>query len=355
MLGGFLLWAAVYLRYLLTSTPFSVYILDKLDIRTYFLPNIACDNCNNFSYSYIVENKDACSDAAEEIHLLIIVMSYHANVKARNVIRNTWGSIREYQGYKIRVLFAFGTHQDKNLNNQMQFEQERHGDIIQADVSDNYRSLTNKTMWCLRWVTQNCKHAKFVLKTDDDSFNIPQRYVEHLSSLAPSVTDFVGGYCFTVMPDRRESSKFYTAESVYPDSYYPTYCAGPAYVLSISSVRKIVDVASNVKFVSMEDVFVTGMCRVASRQQYVQIVGTVVSIDDMDRCDFATWVKNGHKIVPERTEQLWEVVKDADSIEDCVWRNFGLFLVVIGIILGWIFLVYKILRTAGPICYYNIK
>ena len=88
------------------------------------------------------------------------------------------------------------------------------------------------------------------------------------------VDRFIGGYCFTVMPDRRENSKFFIPFSMYPDRYYPTYCSGPGYVLSRRAIADVLAVAPDVLFLPMEDVFVSGICRVASGILYTQVGGS---------------------------------------------------------------------------------
>lgn len=208
---------------------------------------------------------------------------------------------------------------------------------------DGYRSLTNKTMVGLHWAQEFCPGARFILKTDDDAFNVPQRFVDYL--LGVETDRFIGGYCFTVMPDRRNSSKFFVPHSMYPDRYYPTYCSGPGYILSCSAVASILSVSSDVAFLPMEDVFVSGVCRVAAGISYTQVVGVIEDHRQLTRCGLATWVKNAHKIYPQATLKMWPRAVDADSSRDCAARNgFLLFevLVFVGI---WLKHLYVIIRS----------
>jgi len=68
----------------------------------------------------------------QPVFLLILIASFHANLDARQAIRKTWGSPREYQGQGIRTLFIFGRHADKNYNYQVQYELEHYGDVMQV-------------------------------------------------------------------------------------------------------------------------------------------------------------------------------------------------------------------------------
>jgi beta-1,3-galactosyltransferase 2 len=217
---------------------------------------------------------------------------------------------------------------------------------VQADFKDDYSWLTNKTMMGLRWVQEFCPGARYVLKTDDDGFNVPQRFIDYLIGIDDAgIERFVGGYCFTVMPDRREGSKFYIPLSMYPDRYYPTYCSGPGYVLSRLAVVDIVTVADNVLFLPMEDVFVSGVCRVASKITYTQIVGVAEDQRQMTRCNLAVWVKNGHNIYPHATPAIWARVVDADRKRDCAGRQTFTLCILVLFIANWIRHIRYIVRS----------
>lgn len=224
-------------------------------------------------------------------------------------------------------MFAFGVSEDHNLNNQLHIEDGLYHDVIQGDFMDSYVTLTQKSIMILHWFTNHCSNAKFLHKTDDDSFNHPKRYIDYLQHVRQD--KFVGGYCFTVMPDRREGSKYYVAAEMYPDAYYPTYCTGPGYTLSQKAAVDILAVSPNVIYLPMEDVYIAGMCRVAANLTYTQIPGVVVGGDQLTRCDLATWTKNTHNIVPERMLTIWEDVKVAQR-GDCLSRDcFKVFLIMV--------------------------
>jgi len=214
---------------------------------------------------------------------------------------------------------------------------------MQAEFVDNYRWLTNKTMVGLQWAQKFCPTASFILKTDDDGFNVPQRFVDYL--LGVEADQFIGGYCFTVMPDRRESSKFYVPYSMYPDKYYPTYCSGPAYVLSRSTAARILSVSVDVAFLPMEDVFIAGVCRVAADLPYTQVVGVLEDRSQMTRCGLATWVKNGHNIYPQATPGLWRRAVEADWSRDCSARNGLMLCELLVLIAVWLKHLYVVIRS----------
>jgi len=130
--------------YLLWFTPLVVYVLDRLHLRHFFLPNLICVGCNNFTYPYIIDNRNFCTDSSgklQRVFLLILVASFHANLDARQAIRKSWGSLREYQGQTVRTLFIFGRHEDQNYNYQIQYELKHYGDVMQVNSMVIYYTL----------------------------------------------------------------------------------------------------------------------------------------------------------------------------------------------------------------------
>jgi len=125
--------------YLLWFKPLVAYVLDRLSLRQFFLPNLVCIGCNNFTYPYVIDNRNFCTDASgklQPVFLLILVASFHANLDARQAIRKSWGSLQEYQGHAVRTLFMFGRHEDENYNYQIQYELKHYGDVMQVNSMD---------------------------------------------------------------------------------------------------------------------------------------------------------------------------------------------------------------------------
>jgi len=96
-------------------------------------------------------------------------------------------------------------------------------------MNDTYHTLTNKTVASITWAIGYCgSHFTFLLKTDDDSFNVPQRFVEYLSSLGVRDNDnfvFIGGLCqHGGVPYRNHSHKWFVPYSSYPGPVFPHHC-----------------------------------------------------------------------------------------------------------------------------------
>lgn len=49
-------------------------------------------------------------------------------------------------------------------------ENDEYGDIIQETFHDTYNNLTIKSVMMLKWVTNYCPRASYLMKTDDDMY-----------------------------------------------------------------------------------------------------------------------------------------------------------------------------------------
>ena len=321
-------------------------IMDWLNLKPYLPEMTRCGQCNNFTYPATIENAGLCPDS--DVFLVMLVTSYPTHWNVRDVIRDTWGSVREHRGYRIRLMFVLGRPKAWDGQKMLETESEKYKDILQGDFHDSYMTLTNKTIWGLNWVSRHCSNVKFLLKTDDDVLNVPQRLVDHLSALPNPDLDFVGGFRRYASTPFRQNSKFFTPPTLYNASHYPVYCMGPAYVLSMTAIRKIVNIATDVRFLPWEDVFVTGLCRAACRMDYAIIQG----IEDdrpVSDCELATWVVSQHRGRGQTLKRRWAVVIDIAKRRDCERQKYTgtvLLLIVILISICCIVILYRRLKVS---------
>ena len=62
--------------------------------------------------------------------------SYIKDEIERNIIRQTWGSVRSYDGILFGTVFVVGCDWKRMLNFELEVEQERFDDILQCNVKD---------------------------------------------------------------------------------------------------------------------------------------------------------------------------------------------------------------------------
>ncbi|XP_072176408.1 beta-1,3-galactosyltransferase 1-like [Diadema setosum] len=218
-------------------------------------------------YRYLNSPSNVCSDElgnAIHVQLLIFVISAPDHLKRRDYIRVTYGNAEtwEFGNRSIaRTVFMLGATSDPLLQAKIDDEARMYKDIVQESFVDSYLNLTRKTVMGLKWVSTNCRHARFTIKIDDDSMINKARILDFIVN-APS-TDFMVGNVNINMPVMREKSgefaKYYLSEDFYPEESYPPYISGNAYMMSTDLAEAIYRTALVTPLFPWEDVFV-GMC-----------------------------------------------------------------------------------------------
>ena len=121
-----------------------------------------------------------------------------------------------------------------------------------------------------KWSIQNCPNVQYVLKADDDSFvdtfHLPRFLERHKFS---EISNFL--LCFVVrgnFPQRNVSDKWYVTRDEYRGEKYPPYCSGSVYVTKIKTMKKILSKVKDIKYLFIDDLFVTGIAAKAITAHY---------------------------------------------------------------------------------------
>ena len=118
---------------------------------------------------YIINNSRICNGVKQIVFLVLVHTATNHSVR-RESIRETWANYSMYRKYKMRIVFLVGLPENGSLQEKLEEESRIHGDLVQGNFLDTYRNLTHKGVMGLRWVTEFCRQAKFIVKTDDDVF-----------------------------------------------------------------------------------------------------------------------------------------------------------------------------------------
>jgi hypothetical protein len=246
----------------------------QIATRTAHVIPDTCDGCFQVDFEYILEPKQifqvktidstlqpSSDEDTNSIDLLILIDSVDDHQAQRNAIRETWASISRNDRWKVSHVFLLGVSRDRrNLTKALTDEHIQYQDIVQADFVDTYSNLTLKTKMGLQWATSRCAHARYVMKTDDDMWlNIPS-IMAWLDMVGQRLQTAIGGNVnANTRPYRGKWGKYDLSVSEYPHAVYPNYCAGRAYVTSMSVAKQIVNVSNDIPFFKFEDVYI-GLC-----------------------------------------------------------------------------------------------
>ena len=280
-----------------------------------------------------INNASVCD---RDTFLLILVNTDPENRNSRNIIRDTWGSVKVYKGIHIRLVFLMGDRislkrgRADGLTAQIINESYNYGDIARGDFIDDYFNMTYKTVFGLHWMTMYCPEASFVMKVDDDvMINIYKLiYFLQETNKAENLTNLFYGLAYNSRPIRSNSSKWQISYTDYNHSWYPTYCAGLGYILSNQAAARIYQATSKVPFFWIDDVFI-GFCAELSNIKPINHYYGYYMIDKIS-VD-APWE---YSIVKEIDRDRQELSREAWAYINTIKDNNGIiFLVAMNCIL----------------------
>ncbi|ODM96485.1 Beta-1,3-galactosyltransferase brn [Orchesella cincta] len=140
----------------------------------------------NYRYANLTYLKTANTDCNEEYRLIILVKSAPNNFRKRQAIRSTWGYRKRFSDVPIKTVFMLGLIDEKEnavtpdykskikdpitLNEAINEESAKYGDLIQADFIDSYYNNTYKTLMGMRWLVETCKLYRYAFFADDDMY-----------------------------------------------------------------------------------------------------------------------------------------------------------------------------------------
>ncbi|KAK0163512.1 hypothetical protein PV327_007187 [Microctonus hyperodae] len=247
-------------------------------------------------------------------YLLIIVCSAVANERARSAIRNTWAS-EENLHYdaetNIKVAFLLGQSDNDTLNASIMEENYEYGDIIQEKFHDTYNNLTLKSVMMLKWVTTNCPHATYLMKTDDDMYINVEGLVKALK-LRPHIKgSLIGSLICNARPISDPKNKWYTPKYMFSEKIYPNYLSGTGYVMSLDVASKLYHAALETPLLHLEDVYITGLCARNAKLRPINHPGFSYVPRKLDYCVLKSAI-TAHKVNSSVMYSIWNKLKETN-------------------------------------------
>ncbi|CBI63238.1 Hexosyltransferase [Caenorhabditis elegans] len=203
----------------------------------------------------------------ENSEILMIVSSNCDNFARRNILRKTWMNPENSQiigDGRMKALFLVGINgADEKLNAVVLEEAKVFGDMIVIDLEDNYLNLSYKTISLLLYSISKTKSPNLIGKIDEDVLFYPDQ-------LTPLINDkTINTSTFSIYGEKYEAgvavnhgednAKWQISKNSFKCSVYPSYLSGPTYFLTRKAAKRIVEATKHRKFISVEDVFITGL------------------------------------------------------------------------------------------------
>ncbi|XP_029720041.1 beta-1,3-galactosyltransferase 5 [Aedes albopictus] len=211
---------------------------------------------------------DICKENGSYSELLgvIMVTSYVGNDALRAAHRQAISQQKLISMGLLRI-FSLGEIPERErfiTQKALQSEQDLFGDLIQGNFQEAYRNLTYKHVMSLKWATEHCRRAKFVVKMDDDIVFDPFFVQNHLSDLGHGKDQpqgsLLAGFMFNNKKViRLKANKWFVSREEFPREVYPPYLSGWLYIANQRAARKLVLQSEVVPFFWIDDTYVTGI------------------------------------------------------------------------------------------------
>ncbi|XP_072937738.1 uncharacterized protein [Epargyreus clarus] len=185
--------------------------------------------------------------------------------------------LQEITNPDFKLVFLLGLPSQANdteVQDKIDEEVEKYGDVIQEGFVDSYNNLTLKSIMMLKWVTNNCNESvRYILKTDDDMYvNVPnlvsnlrnRSRVHDAGPRGPLRPEhlLIGDLICGARPVQDATNKWYSPRYMYGGRVYPRYLSGTGYALSADTAKALYAAALTTNYFHLEDIYITGMCAV---------------------------------------------------------------------------------------------
>ena len=212
-----------------------------------------------YNNPYIIQNKDICK-GNERLLYLVVVHTSTVNFERRKSLRETWANINIRQTFTKRLVFLLGKPHNESTQMLIRKESECYGDIVQGNFLDTYQNLTHKAVLGLRWITENCRKVKFIVKVDDDVFVNIFKLVDEIFTQNTNKTRTI--LCEVRRKDIiHRTGKWMVEKNYFPKmEHWPTpYCPGFFVIMTADIIPELYEKAKIVPFLWLDDVYVFGL------------------------------------------------------------------------------------------------
>ncbi|XP_060079487.1 beta-1,3-galactosyltransferase 5-like [Ylistrum balloti] len=241
---------------------------------------------------------------------VVMVLNKASSLLRREAIRETWGHPAIQAKYNFSLYFVIGNERNSDLTE----TDVRYGDILHVDVNENYFNITEKVIEAMNWATHACPESSFFFKIDDDVyFNVEfLREIQNDEKYVPD--NVILGDCLPETKPYRMTSKFRVSYDQYPFQFYPPYCGGPGYVMTLNTARNIYSEMLNTKTFEFEDVYV-GIAAYKLGITVKNVEYFIYAMDNYIHDFYINCAMITHNLTPEYIRKLWKDRHRRNNVE----------------------------------------
>ncbi|XP_045170411.2 beta-1,3-galactosyltransferase 5-like [Mercenaria mercenaria] len=280
--------------------------------------------------NYVITGEYICDNINKQF-IVILIPSLPKEIGVRNILRKTWINAlktnswpNEKLVFEFRVAFIFGNGYSGEENALLKAEKEVYGDIIQGDFIDNFKNITRKILFGLKWVTEYCPTARYIMKTNVDTF----AHIPKLFNKIQAYNDSFGGKIFCRLHENTVPSKEGELQFVKTTNrlqYYPPYCDGAVYVISGDAVQRLVRASGRMPYIPLEDIYTTGILARMAKVNRINILPklNLKNIPEWE-CIFQSSEENDLVYIadsgyrPSQVAKIWKCLKYGPDLNDYI-------------------------------------
>lgn len=213
-------------------------------------------------HPYNINNKLVCK-GIQDLSFVVIVHSATTHFMRRSSIRETWANFNLFKKHSMRIVFLLGKPQKESTQALIEHEATLNKDIIQGNFLDSYKNLTHKGVLGLRWISEACSQAKFIVKVDDDVFLNVFKLMQQIEGEFRNKTRHI--WCPVRRKGtsviQRDKGKWVISENEFKNmTYFPvTYCNGFVTVMTHDIIKEMYETAKVTPFFWVDDIYLFGL------------------------------------------------------------------------------------------------
>lgn len=264
----------------------------------------------------VMQNSHLCANLTD-LEWLVLIKSSPESRNRRRMLRDTWADVKLFRKDLFRVVFAVGETADEAVKQAMKVEFEKHGDILQGDFLDSEKNASLKIIMGLKWATDHCPKARYVVKANDNTF---MNIFEMMRAMETSRDRGRALICplwqdntMPILRDPSECGLWCVRDDELPGrKYFPQYCAGMGFIMSREVAVDLCEAAKVTPLFWIDDVYITGLVTQHVKQEihYVDVLSHFSLKEDLV---FDEYVNN-------RTITITISMITDDDIYRKIWR-----------------------------------
>jgi len=215
----------------------------------------------SFQKRYLINSRNICVKQ-KTVSFIVLVHTATQHFQRRSSIRETWANSMLFNNHSMKIVFLLGKSERDSTQILIEHEQKMYKDLVQGDFLDSYHNLTHKGVLGLRWVSEFCPQAKYIVKIDDDVFVNVYKLIEQMDNEMHNKTRHM--WCPIrpkgTSPITREGKWKVDKSEFYNMTHYDVvYCNGYFVILTGDIITELFEASKTTRFFWIDDVYLFGL------------------------------------------------------------------------------------------------